>query len=299
MSILLDENTRVIVQGMTGREGSLRTAFMKGYGTKVVAGVTPGRAGAEVHGLPVYNTVLEAIKNEGLVDATVTFIPGPGLKSAVYEAIDAGIKFVVSPVERIPVHDVIEMVNYALKNDARILGPGSLGIISPGKAAMGWLGGSVDWAKKLFSPGPVGVISRSGGQSGTVPWALKVAGLGISTAMHIGTEPVLGLTMADVLKMFEKDDQTKAVAIFGEIGGTLEEEAAEAVANGDFTKPLVVFIAGAWAPEGMRFSHASSIVERGRGTAQGKIKALTDAGAYVVDSPEEIAPKIKELIETM
>jgi succinyl-CoA synthetase alpha subunit len=299
MSILLDENTRVIVQGMTGREGSLRTAFMKGYGTKVVAGVTPGRAGAEVHGLPVYNTVLEAIKNEGMVDATVTFIPGPGLKSAVYEAIDAGIKLVVSPVERIPVHDVIAMVNYALKNDARILGPGSLGIISPGKAAMGWLGGSVDWAKKLFQPGPVGVISRSGGQSGTVPWALKVAGLGISTAMHIGTEPVLGLTMADVLKMFEKDDQTKAVAIFGEIGGTLEEEAAEAVANGDFTKPLVVFIAGAWAPEGMRFSHASSIVERGRGTAQGKIKALTDAGAYVVDSPEEIAPKIKELIETM
>ena len=296
MSILLDENTRVIVQGMTGREGSLRTAFMKGYGTKVVAGVTPGRAGAEVNGLPVYNTVLEAIKNEGMVDATVTFIPGPGLKSAVYEAIDAGIKLVVSPVERIPVHDVIAMVNYALKNDARILGPGSLGIISPGKAAMGWLGGSVDWAKKLFQPGPVGVISRSGGQSGTVPWALKVAGLGISTAMHIGTEPVLGLTMADVLKMFEKDDQTKAVAIFGEIGGTLEEEAAEAVANGDFTKPLVVFIAGAWAPEGMRFSHASSIVERGRGTAHGKIKALTDAGAVVVDSPEEIAPKIKELI---
>src|SRR5210317_725558 len=296
MSILCDENTRVIVQGMTGREGSLRTAFMKGYGTKVVAGVTPGRGGAEVHGLPVYNTVLEAIKSEGLVDATVTFIPGPGLKSAVYEAIDAGIKFVVSPVERIPVHDVIAMVNYAMKNDAKILGPGSLGIISPGKAAMGWLGGSVDWAKMLFEPGPVGVISRSGGQSGTVPWALKVAGLGISTALHIGTEPVLGLTMADVLKEFENDDQTKAVAIFGEIGGTLEEEAAEAVANGEFTKPLVVFIAGAWAPEGMRFSHASSIVERGRGTAQGKMKALTEAGAYVVDSPEEIAPKIKELI---
>jgi len=269
---------------------------MKDYGTKVVAGVTPGRSGQEVHGLPVYDTVLEAIKNEGMVDATVTFIPGPGLKNAVFEAIDAGIKFVVSPVERIPVHDVIAMVNYAMKNDAKILGPGSLGIISPGKAAMGWLGGSVDWAKMLFEPGPVGVISRSGGQSGTVPWALKVAGLGISTAMHIGTEPVLGLTMADVLKMFEKDEQTKAVAIFGEIGGTLEEEAAETVARGEFTKPLVVFIAGAWAPEGMRFSHASSIVERGRGTAQGKIKALTEAKAHVVDSPEEIAPKIKELI---
>jgi succinyl-CoA synthetase alpha subunit len=268
---------------------------MKGYGTKVVAGVTPGRGGQEVHGLPVYDTVKQAIKNEGTVDATVTFIPGPGLKNAVYEAIDAGIKFVVSPVERIPIHDVIAMVNYAIANNAKILGPGSLGIISPGKAAMGWLGGSVDWAKKLFEPGPIGVISRSGGQSGTVPWALKVAGLGISTAMHIGTEPVLGLTMADVLKLFEKDEQTKAVAIFGEIGGTLEEEAAEAVDKKDFTKPLVVFIAGAWAPEGMRFSHASSIVERGRGTAQGKIKALTEAGAHVVDSPEEIAPKIKEL----
>ncbi len=296
MSILLDENTRVIVQGMTGREGSLRTAFMKDYGTQVVAGVTPGRSGQEVHGLPVYDTVLEAINSEGMVDATVTFIPGPALKNAVFEAIDAGIKFIVSPVERIPVHDVIAMVNYAIKNDAKILGPGSLGIISPGKAAMGWLGGSVDWAKKLFEPGPVGVISRSGGQSGTVPWALKVAGLGISTAMHIGTEPVLGLTMADVLKLFEKDEQTKAVAIFGEIGGTLEEEAAEAVDKKEFTKPLVVFIAGAWAPEGMRFSHASSIVERGRGTAQGKIKALTEAGAHVVDSPEEIALRIKELI---
>ncbi len=296
MSILLDENTRVIVQGMTGREGSLRTAFMKGYGTKVVAGVTPGRGGEEVQGIPVFDTVQEAIKHKGEVDATVTFIPGPALKNAVYEAIDSGIKFIVSPVERIPVHDVIAMVQYALKNGAKLLGPGSLGIISPGKAAMGWLGGNTEWARTLFQPGPVGVISRSGGQSGTVPWALREAGLGISTALHIGTEPVLGLSMAEVLELFEKDEQTKAVAVFGEIGGTLEEEAAEAVAQGKYTKPLVVFIAGAWAPEGMRFSHASSIVERGKGTAQGKIEALTKAGAHVVDSPEEIAPLIKKLI---
>jgi succinyl-CoA synthetase alpha subunit len=296
MSIILDENTTVVVQGMTGREGSLRTKYMQDYGTKVVAGVTPGKGGTEVHGIPVYNTVKEAIRHQGHIDAAVTFIPGPALRGAVFEAIDAGIKFVCSPVERIPIHDVIDMVAYARKNDVELLGPGSLGMITPGKAVVGWLGGSADWANMLFEPGPVGVISRSGGQSGTVPWALKVAGLGISTAMHIGTEPVLGLTMADVLKKFEKDDQTKAVAIFGEIGGTLEEEAAEAVANKEFTKPLVVFIAGAWAPEGMRFSHASSIVEKGRGTAKGKMKALTEAGAYVVDSPEEIAPKIKELI---
>jgi len=296
MSILLDKNTKVIVQGITGREGSLRTEFMKGYGTQVVAGVTPGRGGQEVHGIPVFDTIQAAIKKVGKVDATVTFIPGPGLKDAVYEAIDAGIKFIVSPVERIPVHDVIAMVNYAIKNKAKLLGPGSLGLISPGKAAMGWLGGSADWAQMLFQPGPVGVISRSGGQSGTVPWALKVAGLGISTALHIGTEPVLGLSMAEVLEMFEADQQTKAVAIFGEIGGTLEEEAAEAVATKKFTKPLVVFIAGAWAPEGMRFSHASSIVERGKGSAKSKIEALTKAGAHVVDSPEEMAPAIKKLI---
>ena len=296
MAIILDENTTVVVQGMTGREGSLRTKYMQDYGTKVVAGVTPGKGGMEVHGIPVYNTVKEAIRAQGQIDASVTFIPGPALKGAVYEAIDAGIKFVCSPVERIPVHDVIDMVSYARKNDVRLLGPGSLGMITPGKAVVGWLGGSVDWASMLFEPGSIGVISRSGGQSGTVPWALKVAGLGISTALHIGTEPVLGLTMADVLREFEQDEQTKAVAVFGEIGGTLEEEAAEVVANGEFSKPLVVFIAGAWAPEGMRFSHASSIVEKGRGTAQGKMKALTEAGAYVVDSPEEIAPKIKELI---
>lgn len=296
MSILVDKDTRVIIQGMTGREGSLRTAFMKEYGTQVIAGVTPGRGGEEVIGIPVYNTVKEAIKNHGAVDASVTFIPGPGLKGAVLEAIDGGVKFIVSPVERVPVHDILEMVAVAQSKDVRLLGPGCIGIISPGKAAMGWLGGNAEWANMLFEPGPIGVISRSGGQSGTVPWVLKVAGFGISTALHTGTEPVLGQSMSDILALFEEDEQTKGVAVFGEIGGTLEEEAAATVASGKFTKPLVVFIAGAWAPEGMRFSHASSIVERGRGSAQSKIAALKDAGAHVVDSPEEIAPTIKRLI---
>ena len=296
MSILLDENTTVIVQGITGREGSLRTKFMKEYGTNVVAGVTPGRGGQEVHGIPVYDTVQEAIDNHGKVDASVAFIPGPLLKWAVLEAIDSGIKFIVPPVERVPVHDILEMVAVAQRENVRLLGPGSLGIISPGKAIMGWLGGNAEWANMLFSPGPVGVISRSGGQSGTVPWVLKVEGLGISTALHIGTEPVLGQSMSDILPLFEADAQTKAVAVFGEIGGTLEEEAADTVATGKFTKPLVVFIAGAWAPEGMRFSHASSIVEKGKGSAQSKMKALTNAGAHVVDSPEEIAPLIKKLL---
>jgi len=296
MSILLDKDTKVIVQGITGREGSLRTAFMKGYGTQVVAGVTPGRGGEEVIGIPVYNTVREAVKTHGTIDGSVTFIPGPGLKGAVLEAIDAGIKLIVSPVERVPVHDILEMVAVAERENVRLLGPGCIGIISSDKAAMGWLGGNAEWAKILFQPGPIGVISRSGGQSGTVPWVLKVAGFGISTCIHTGTEPVLGQSMSDILPLFEEDEQTKGVAVFGEIGGTLEEEAAETVASGKFTKPLVVFIAGAWAPEGMRFSHASSIVEKGKGSAQSKIAALRGAGAHVVDSPDEIAPTIQKLI---
>lgn len=296
MAILIEKNTTVLVQGITGREGSARAAFMKGYGTKVVAGVTPGRGGEEVSGIPVYNTVEEAIRAHGPIDASVTFVPGPGLKVAVYEALDGGIKFIVMPVERVPLYDILEMLAYGKQKGAKLLGPGSIGIISPGIAAAGWLGGTPEFAKRVFVPGPVGVISRSGGQSGTVPWAIKEAGLGVSTVLHIGTEPVLGMSFADILPLFEKDPDTKGVAIFGEIGGPYEEEAAECVRKGEFTKPLVVYVAGAWAPEGMRFSHASSIIERGRGSAKDKIKSLKEAGGHVVDRPDEIAPTLKRLL---
>jgi len=296
MAILIEKNTTVLVQGITGREGSARAAFMKGYGTKVVAGVTPGRGGEEVSGIPVYNTVEEAIRAQGPIDASVTFVPGPALKEAVYEALDGGIKFIVMPVERVPLYDILEMLAYGKQKGAKLLGPGSIGIISPGVAAAGWLGGTPEFAKRVFIPGPVGVISRSGGQSGTVPWAIKEAGLGVSTVLHIGTEPVLGMSFADILPLFEKDPDTKAVAIFGEIGGPYEEEAAECVRKGEFTKPLVVYVAGAWAPEGMRFSHASSIIERGKGSAKDKIKSLKEAGVHVVDRPDEIAPTLKKLL---
>lgn len=297
MAILIEKNTTVLVQGITGREGSARAAFMKGYGTKVVAGVTPGRGGEEVSGIPVYNTVEEAIRAQGPIDASVTFVPGPALKEAVYEALDGGIKFIVMPVERVPLYDILEMLAYGKLKGAKLLGPGSIGIISPGVAAAGWLGGTPEFAKRVFVPGPVGVISRSGGQSGTVPWAIKEAGLGVSTVLHIGTEPVLGMSFGDILPLFEKDPDTKAVAIFGEIGGPYEEEAAECVRKGEFTKPLVVYVAGAWAPEGMRFSHASSIIERGKGSAKDKIKSLKEAGVHVVDRPDEIAPTLKRLLK--
>ena len=297
MSIIIDENTKVIVQGITGREGSLRSRYMKNYGTKVVAGTSPGRGGEEVDGIPVYNTVKEAVRAQGLIDMSVTFIPGPGLKMAVLEAIDSGVKYIVAPVERVPLHDIMEMVSVASKSGVMIIGPGSIGVMSPGKAVAGWLGGNVQWANKLFQPGPIGVLSRSGGESGTVPWVLKNGGLGVSTAIHTGTEPILGVSFADLLLQFEKDEQTLAVAAFGEIGGSQEEEAAEVIKAGKVTKPFVIYIAGTAAPEGQRFSHASAIVERGRGSVQGKVKALREAGAYPVETPKEIVPTLKKLLK--
>lgn len=297
MAILLEEKTTVLVQGITGREGTNRTRFMKEYGTKVVAGVTPGRGGTDVWGVPVYNTVKEAWRKHGPIDASVTFVPGPVAKNAVLEAIDAGIKFIVMPVERVPLHDILEIVACAKQKGSRILGPGSIGIISPGKAVAGWLGGSAEKAREVFMPGPIGVMSRSGGQSSTVPWTLRQAGFGVSTALHIGTEPIVGFSFAEALPLFEEDKETRAVAVFGEIGSVYEEEAAEIVKEGKFTKPLVVYIAGAWAPAGMRFSHASAIVERGRGSAESKMKALKEAGAYVVDRPEKIATTIATILK--
>jgi len=296
MSILINENTKVIVQGITGREGSLRSKYMKNYGTRVVAGTSPGRGGEEVDGIPVYNTVKEAVRAQGQIDMSVTFIPGPVLKMGVLEAIDAGIKYIVSPVERVPLHDIMEMISVANKAGVTLVGPGSIGVISPGKAVAGWLGGNVEFANGLFQPGPIGVLSRSGGESGTVPWILKNGGLGVSTAIHTGTEPILGTSFADFLLLFEKDEQTLAVAAFGEIGGSQEEEAAEVIKDGRFTKPFVIYIAGAAAPEGQRFSHASAIVERGRGSVQGKVKALREAGAYPVETPKEIVPTLRKLL---
>lgn len=296
MAILLDEKTTLLIQGITGREGTVRTRFMRSYGTKVVAGVTPGRGGTEVEGVPVYNTVEEAWGRHGPIDASVTFVPGPMVRDAVLEGIEAGIELIIMPVERVPLHDILEMMALAKQRGTRILGPGSIGIVSPGKAAAGWLGGTAERAREVFVPGPVGVVSRSGGQSSTLPWTLKQAGLGVSTALHIGAEPIVGLSFAEILPLFEGDEETKAVAMFGEIGSAYEEGAAEVIREGRFTKPLVAYIAGAWAPAGMRFSHASAIVERGRGTAKSKIKALKEAGAHVVDSPEEIAPTVARLL---
>jgi len=297
MAILLKKGTRALVQGITGREGSARAIFMRGVGTNVVAGVTPGRGGDEVSGIPVYNTVEEATRARGPFDVSVTFVPGTALKEAVFEALDAGIRWLVMPVERVPLYDILEIVAYGKRKEAMLLGPGTIGIHSPGIGTLGWLGGSVENARNRFVPGHVGVISRSGGQSGTLPWTIKVAGMGVSTVIHVGTEPVTGMSTAEILPYFQEDDETHAVAMFGEIGGTQEEEAADIVKAGKFTKPLVVYVAGAWAPAGMRFSHASSIVERGKGSAKDKIAYLREAGIHVVDRPDELATTVKRLLK--
>lgn len=297
MAILIDENTTVLVQGITGREGSVRTRFMLDYGTKVLGGITPGRGGSEVWGVPVFNSVKEATEKFGPVDASVTFVPGQQVKDAVIEAIESGVKFVLVPAERVPLHDSLEMITLARKRGSRILGPGSLGLLSAGKAVMGWLGGSEDFAREVFRPGPVGVLSRSGGQTSTVVWSLMRAGIGITTALHVGAEPVLGSSFAELLPLFEEDEETKAVALFGEIGTVAEEEAAEVVKEGRFNKPLVAYISGRTLPAGIRFSHASAIIEGGRGTAESKVKALEGVGAYVVESPQQIATTIAKILK--
>jgi succinyl-CoA synthetase alpha subunit len=226
MAILLKKDTTVLVQGITGREGSARAAFMKGYGTKVLAGVTPGRGGEEVSGIPVFNTVAEAIRKVGPVDATVTFVPGTGLKDAVLEAIDAGIKFIVSPAERVPLYDILEMVAYAKQKGVRLLGPGCIGVLSPGIAAAGWLGGTPEYARRVFLPGSVGIMSRSGGQSGTVPWAVKGAS---ASARWSTLERNRSWALLRDITLFEKDRKLR-VAVFAS-GGHEEEAGGERNAN--------------------------------------------------------------------
>ena len=296
MTILIDENTNVLVQGITGREGSARTRTMLDYGTKVLCGVTPGRGGTKVWDLPVHNTVKEAVDAHSELNATVTFVPGPQVRDAVVEALESGIRFVVVPAERVPLHDSLEMIALARRKKASILGPGSLGVISTERGLMGWIGGTADFAREVFKPGNVGVMSRSGGQTSTVAWSITQKGHGLTTALHVGAEPVLGLAFPEILPLFQADPDTHAVVMFGEIGTVAEEEAAEVIRDGGFKKPLVAYIAGRSLPAGVRFSHASAIIERGRGTAESKVKALEDVGATVVDNPQEIATTIHKLL---
>ncbi len=293
MAILIDQTKRVLVQGITGREGQARTRLMLDYGTKVVGGVTPGKGGGTVLGVPVFNTCAEAVAALGGVDISVLFVPAAALKQAALDAVEAGIKLVVLVADRVPVWDAMEIAAVAKARGARFVGPNTLGIASPGKAVVGMIGGRAESAREWFKPPlpggtGVGVISRSGGMSSSTAYYCGQAGVRISSIVHIGGDAVLGLRIPEVALMLEDDPATDAIVVFGEIGSSQEEELAELIAARRLTKPVIAYIGGKAATAGTRFSHAGAIIEGNRGTHAGKVKALREAGATVVDSFGEL-----------
>ena len=291
MGILVDENTRVIVQGITGKEGSFHAKLMLQYGTKVVAGVTPGKGGSTIEGVPVYDTMAEAVKEHPEANTSIIFVPAKFASDAVYEAVDGGMKVIVVITEHIPVHDAMAFVNYAKEKGSVIIGPNCPGIINPGKTKVGIMPGHV------FTPGPVGVMSRSGTLTYEISYFLTKAGLGQSTVIGVGGDPVTGLTFPEVIEMFERDPQTKAVVMIGEIGGDAEERVARMVKEGRIKKPVVAFVAGRTAPEGKRMGHAGAIIMLGTGAYKDKVAALEDAGIRVARTPYEVPKLVKEALE--
>jgi len=297
MAILVNEKSRVIIQGITGREGMVRAQLMKDYGTKVVAGVTPGRAGQEVYGIPVYDSVLQAWEKQGPVDVSVIFVPAALVKNAALEAIDADVKLLVIVPDRVPIHDVLEIAARAAEKGARFVGPNTLGLVSPGKAVLGMIGGRAERAREWFKPGPIGVSSRSGGMTSAISYYLTKAGLGLSTIVHVGGDVVVGLSHPEVMALFQEDPETRMAVMFGEIGTTQEERVADLVESGRFTKPLVAYIGGKAAKSGTRFSHAGAIVEGSRGSYETKVKRLREVGVHVVDAISDIPLKAKEVLQ--
>ena len=280
MSILVDRNTRLLVQGITGREGEFHTRQMLGYGTKVVAGVTPGKGGIEVAGVPVFDTVKEAVKTTG-ANTSIIYVPSRFAPDAIYEAADAGISLIVCITEGIPTLDMIKVKAYLDQQGARLIGPNCPGLITPGQAKVGIMPGHI------HKPGSVGVVSRSGTLTYEVVYDLTAHGLGQSTCVGIGGDPILGSDFIDILTLFEEDAATEKVVLIGEIGGTDEERAADFVAS-KMTKPVVAFIAGRTAPPGKRMGHAGAIIQGGTGTAAEKIAALEAVGVKVARYPGEI-----------
>ncbi|MCD6454949.1 MAG: CoA-binding protein [Candidatus Aminicenantes bacterium] len=295
MAILINEKTRVLVQGITGREGRARTKLMKGYGTNVVAGVTPGKGGQEVEGVPVFDSVYEALEKVGEIDASAIFVPAPLVKSAALEAIDAGIKLLLLVPDRVPIHDVLEIAAHAERRGAKFIGPNTLGVLSPGRAVLGMIGGRPETAKQWFNKGDIGVSSRSGGITSAISYYISRAGFGLSTIVHVGGDAVVGLPHPDIMKLFQQDPETKMMVMFGEIGTTQEERVAEMIEKGEITKPVVAFIGGKAAKEGTRFSHAGAIVEGGRGSYASKVEKLKKAGAYIAESLMDIPKVVAEV----
>jgi succinyl-CoA synthetase alpha subunit len=288
MTVLVDHETTVVVQGITGHQGTTHTRQMKEFGTRVVAGVTPGKGGSEVEGVPVFDAVQDAIDRTG-ANASCIFVPAPWAKDALVEAVDAGIRLCTVVTEHIPFHDMLVMYHYAKSKGARIIGPNCPGIASPGKAKVGII------PNVVFRPGRVGVISRSGTLTYEIVNGIKEHGLGQSTCIGLGGDPVVGTSFVDALPLFEADPETDLLVLVGEIGGTAEEEAADHIKH-HFSKPVVAYIAGRAAPPGKRMGHAGAIITRGRGTAESKVAALESAGAQVARFPYEVPDLVAEAI---
>ena len=296
MAILVNSETRVAIQGITGREGMTRAQLMKDYGTKVVAGVTPGRGGQDVYGVPVFDSVAQAWEKEGPLDASVIFVPAAYVKNAALEAIDAGVKLLVIVPDRVPIHDVLEIAARAGEKGAKFVGPNTLGLVSPGQAVLGMIGGRAERAREWFRPGSVGVSSRSGGMTSAISYYLTQAGLGQSTIIHVGGDAIIGLSHPEVMELFEQDLETRLAVMFGEIGTTQEERVADLIERGKFTKPLIAYVGGKAAKSGTRFSHAGAIVEGSRGSYETKVKRLKEVGVHVVEVISDIPKKARQIL---
>jgi len=288
MSVLIDNNTKLLVQGITGSQGMLHTRGCRDYGTNVVSGVTPGKGGQDFEGVPIYNTVQEAVKATG-ANASMILVPPPFAADAIMEAADAEIPLIVAITEGVPVLDMVSAVSFVYQKGSRLIGPNCPGIITPGQIKIGIMPGSI------HKTGPVGVVSRSGTLTYEAVGQLTRVGLGQSTCIGIGGDPVNGTNFIDCLKLFQEDPQTEAIVMIGEIGGDAEEQAA-AYAKDNVSKPIVSFIAGQTAPPGRRMGHAGAIISGGRGTAAEKMSALQEAGIHVVKTPAEIGEKMLEAL---
>ena len=288
MSILVGQDTRLLVQGITGREGSFHTTQMVEYGTNVVAGVTPGKKGEQVAGVPVFDTVADAVEETG-ANTSIIYVPARFAPDAIYEAVDSGISLVICITEGVPVNDMVPVFHHVKASGARLIGPNCPGLITPGQAKVGIMPGFI------HQPGSVGLVSRSGTLTYEVVDALTKAGLGQSSAVGIGGDPVIGTSFVDVLELFQNDPGTEAIVMIGEIGGTDEEVAAEFI-KAHVTKPVAGFIAGQTAPPGKRMGHAGAIISGGAGTAAEKMAALEAAGVRVAQSPSQVPGLLKDAI---
>lgn len=289
MSILVDKNSRVLCQGITGKAGAFHSRACQEYGTQVVAGVTPGKGGQKAEGIPVYDTVIEAVEATG-ADTSMIFVPAAFTADAILEALDAGISTIVAITEGVPVLDMVPVYDQVRRSDAVLVGPNCPGLITPGQCKIGIMPGYI------HQPGPVGVMSRSGTLTYEAVWQLSNLGLGQSTCIGLGGDPIVGTSFIDLLQRFETDSATEAILMMGEIGGTAEEEAAAYVKD-HVTKPVAAFIAGRTAPPGKRMGHAGAIISGGKGTAVEKVAALESAGIVVAESPADMGTAVQRAMK--